>query len=276
MEFKIKKRGSATREFYTEEDYDASLKFSKIMLAQFGKFVKGIVLFGSSAREQGKGKSDIDILIIVDDVTILITPEIVDTYRIIVENAIVSVNPRLHITTLKLTSFWEYVRAGDPIAINILRDGYSIIDTGFFEPMQLLLKQGRIRPTQEAVWAYFVRSPATLHNSRWHILQATMDLYWAVIDSAHAALMKAGEIPPTPAHVATLLYDKFVRSKIIPKKYSDIMGSFYNMSRMILHREIKDVTPEEYSKYYRDAHDFVYAMKGIIEKQSFGEEKGKK
>lgn len=265
MQFKIKKRGTETKQFYTEEDYEAALKFSRVIIKEFGKFIKAIVLFGSSARQAKSKHSDIDIMLVIDDVSILITPEVVDTYRIIVENTILNVNQKIHATTLKLTSFWEYIRAGDPIAINILRDGYAIIDTGFFEPFQLLLRQGRIRPTQEAVWAYFVRSPATLHNSKWHIMQATLDLYWAVIDSAHAALMKAGMIPPTPAHVASMLTEKFVKSKILNKKYASTMQNFYNLSRMILHREIKEVSGSEYSKHLKDAEDFVAAMKEIVE-----------
>jgi len=110
-----------------------------------------------------------------------------------------------------MTSFWEYIRNGDPIAINILRDGVALIDTGFFEPLQVLLRRGRIRPTQESIWLYFIRAPNTLHNSKWHILQATLDIYWACVDACHAALMKIGETPPTPEHVADLLEDKLVK-----------------------------------------------------------------
>ena len=62
---------------------------------------------------------------------------------------------KLHITTLKFTSFWEYIRAGDPVGVNILREGMALIDSGFFEPMQQLLIQGKMRPSPEAVWVYF-------------------------------------------------------------------------------------------------------------------------
>ena len=48
---------------------------------------------------------------------------------------------------------------------------------------------------------YFGRAPITLRNSKWHLNQATIDLYWAVIDATHAALMKLGEIPPSPEHI---------------------------------------------------------------------------
>ena len=137
----------------------------------------------------------------------------------------------------------------------------------FFDPLQVLLKQGRIRPSPEAIWGYFIRAPATLTNSKWHITQATLDLYWAVIDAAHAALMRIGEIPPTPAHVADLIQDKLVRTKRVDSKYAKIMRNFYELSRKITHREIKEVSGDEYEKYLKDAKDFVDTMKKIVEEK---------
>ena len=177
------------------------------------------------------------------------------------------ISPRLHITTLKLTSFWDFIRQSDPLAVNILRDGFSIIDTGFFDPLQVLLKQGRIRPTEEAIWNYFVRAPATLQNSRWHLLQAALDLYWASLDACHAALMRKGEIPPTPEKVPEMMIALLVKKKVVSGRYADIMQEMYDLSRKILHREIREVTAEEYDRLYRNARDLVNEMQEIVEKK---------
>ncbi|MBW2999415.1 hypothetical protein KY339_01980, partial [Candidatus Woesearchaeota archaeon] len=183
-----------------------------------------------------------------------------------IQKIISEVSKRLHITSMRLTSFWEYVKSGDPVAINILRDGVAIIDSGFFEPLQALLKQGRIRPTSESVWSYFTRAPATLHNSKWHIMQATLDLYWAVIDAAHAALMRLKQIPPSPIHVADMLDEKMVKKKLLDKKYVETMRKFYNLSKMITHREIREIKGDEYEGYYKEAEEFVNVIKAFIEK----------
>jgi len=147
-----------------------------------------------------------------------------------------------------------------------LRDGVAIIDSGFFDPLQALLKKGRIRPTAESIWSYYVRSPNTLHNSKWHILQASIDLYWSVIDAAHAALMKLGEIPPTPDHVADMLEEKMVKKGLLEKHYVKVMRNFYKLMKMISHREIKEIKGEEYDRYFKIAEDFVRRMKKFIEK----------
>jgi len=140
-----------------------------------------------------------------------------------------------------------------------------LIDVGFFEPLQMLLNNGRIRPTPESVWTYFVRAPSTIENSKWHVTQAGLDLYWAVIDAAHAALMKVGEIPPSPKEVGNMIEEKFVKTKRLNKKYANIMREFYDLSKGIMHREIRYLSGDEYDGYLKKAQDFVEEIKLIVE-----------
>ncbi len=264
MEFKTDKRPRQNIEKYQKEHMDIAYKFAEKAYQEFATFVKAIVLFGSAAKDP-KSTGDIDILIVVDDLSVTLKPPVVQTYRIIVQKLITDISPRLHITTLKFTSFWDYVRSSDPVAVNILRDGVALIDTGFFEPLQLLLSQGRIRPTAESIWSYFVRAPATIQNSKWHLLQAALDLYWATIDAAHAALMRIGEIPPSPDHVADMLEEKLVKPRLLEPQYATTMRNFYGLMKAITHREKKEVTGTEYVKYLADAEKFVARMKLIVE-----------
>jgi len=264
MEFKTEKRPKKNIEKYSKENLDIAYKFTEKAYNEFGTFVKAIVLFGSAAKDP-QSKGDIDLLIVVDDLSVTLKPPIVQTYRIIVQKMISDISPRLHITTLKFTSFWDYVRSSDPVAINILRDGVALVDMGFFQPLQLLLSQGRIRPTAESIWSYFVRAPATIQNSKWHLLQAALDLYWAVIDAAHAALMRVGEIPPSPDHVADMMEEILVKRRLLEPKYATTMRNFYGLMKAITHRERKEVTGTEYVKYLADANEFVNRMKKIIE-----------
>lgn len=264
MKVEIDKKINPNLELYRKEDLDIAYGFTKDMHKELGTFLKAVVLFGSSARRKRKPESDLDIMIVVDDLSLNFSQELVEAYRIIVQKMIAKNSTRLHITSLRFSSFWEYVRNGDPIAVNILRDGLALIDTGFFEPLQILLRKGRIRPTEESIWNYYTRAPNTLHNAKWHILQGTTDLYWAVIDAAHAALMKHGSIPPSPDHVADLLQEKLVKHKLLEQKYVTIMRNFYRLSKMITHREINEIKGQEFDRYYQDAHEFVDRMRRFI------------
>ena len=167
MEFKIEKRGHYNIQKYKGPDIDIAHNFAKKIHKEIKDIVKAIVLFGSSARnEKTVYEKDIDILIIVDDLGTKISAELGEAYRIIVEKLVKQTSLRIHVTTIKFTNFWDYIRAGDPIGINMLRDGLPLYDEGFFEALQELLKQGRIRPTDESVWTYFARAPATITARR--------------------------------------------------------------------------------------------------------------
>ena len=273
MEFKVKKRDSPKKKEYDKTDMDIAYDFSKKLYKELGDFLKAVVLFGTATKKTYKTTGDIDILIIIDDVSIVLTSEVVEAYRIITEKIIAQTSKSIHVTTMRFTSFWEYIRAGDPIAINILREGVALIDIGFFDPMQRLLYQGRIRPTYESIYTYFSRAPITLSNSKWHTLQATIDLYWAVIDSAHAALMRLGEMPPTPAHVADMLEEKLVKPGHLEKRYIATMKKFYGLMKNITHREIKEIPGHDFDKYYKEAEAFVKRMREFLDRKNVEDKK---
>lgn len=270
MKFKIEKAKHPNISKYRQVDLRIATAFGNEVLKELKEYVKAIVLFGSTVKAEKPviaGEKDIDVLIIIDDVSTKITPEFVEAYRIIIRKVAIKHSKRLHITTLKFTNFWEYMRVGDPIGINMLRTALPLYDSGFFEPLQSLLRNGRIRPSQESVWTYFARAPTTLKNSRWHLLQATLDLYWGVIDSAHAALMSIGEIPPSPGHVADFMQKKLVKHRLIKAKYVETMRKFYNLSKLIVHRQIQEIKGQEFETYYKEAEEFIEEMRKLIDKK---------
>ncbi len=266
MDFRVQKKEHWNINKYNADDFKLSCRFADVLIKEAPGLLSSIVLFGSSARGDKKS-NDIDILLIVNDVSIILTPESSEAFRIIIEKSAGRISNKFHITTVKLSNFWDYLRLGDPIGLNMLRDGVPLYDSGIFEPAQQLLFQGKIRPSKEAIWVYAARSPNTLQNSQWHVLQATLDLYWAVSDSAHAALMSIGEMPPTPGHLADMLQEKFVKSGFLEKRYAEIMRNMHKIAKMIARREIQEVSGQAYDRYLKEAHDFVSVMKKIIENE---------
>jgi len=251
---------------FNSSEVDISYKFSKLMIEEFQDFIKAIVLFGSTSRKSNT-KGDIDVLIIVDDIMMQFDKAIVQGYRILTQSIVQKVSNKLHITTMRLTNFWEYIRAGDPIAVNILREGIAIRDTGFFTPLKVLLYQGKIKPSKESINNYISRSSHSINSSKNHVLAACIDLYWSVIDSAEAALMKVNEIPPGPSHVYAMIEKVFIQKGIIEKKYSIILQEFYHLNKAIEHNEITYIPGEQFSKYLHEAQDFVECMQKIVEKK---------
>ena len=269
MDFTIEKQEASEqqRERYPKDVLDIAYRYSKEVHEEFGELIKAIVLFGSAAKHTQTPDSDIDILMVLDDLSVVWSKELIETYRIISEKKIANISKRLHVTTIKLTTFWDHMRNGDAIGINILREGVALIDTGFFTPLQHLLGMGRIRPSAESVWNYFSKSEMTLHNSRNHLISASIDLYWACIDAAHAALMRVGVIPPSPEHVADMVEAKLVKPGHLEKSHVQTIRYFYKLYKSITHRKIDDIAGTQYEKYYASADDFVRAVKIFLEKK---------
>jgi len=274
MEFRIEKRKRDVDIHYPKEEFDIARDFATRVYKEFGGFIKSLVLFGSATKAPKLAKeADIDVLIILDDVSINLSRELTQTYRIIVEKILVDMKDgeRLHIQSMRLSSFWEYVRAGDPVAVNILRYGMALVDTGIFDPLQALLDNGRIRPTRESIYTYFTMAPASVTRSREHILSAMVDLYWASVDAAHAALMCLGEIPPSPDHVADMLESKMVRKGLLKHRYAKIMRNNYDVFKQIIHRQVRDVEGKEYDQFKDRTIEFVNEMRKFIEKKIFSQ-----
>jgi len=265
LDFSIHKKSAKTKNNYSANNIDLAYKFSKQIHDELGDLVKGIILFGSAAKKNQE-TNDIDILLIIDDVSIRLVPEIVQTYRIIIEKTVQKISNKLHVTSMKFTSFWEYIRAGDPIAINIIRDGYALYDTGFFEPIQILLLQGRIKPSQEALWSYYNRGQQFLATSQRRIIDAVLDLYWGAMDVAHSALMKINEVPVGPEDIPNLIEDKLVKNKLISKKIPWILRKLYSLNKKITNGKIQNITGEEFDLLLKETKEYFEEMEQFIKK----------
>jgi predicted nucleotidyltransferase/uncharacterized protein (UPF0332 family) len=263
MKFNIDKKENPNKDSYSKHDTDIAFDFSKKVVKEFGTFIKTIALFGSTARNDSNSH-DIDILIVVDDVSIKLSSDITESYKIILEKIIVETSKKLHVTTLKMTNFWDYVRKGDPLGLNILRDGVALYDIGLFEPLRELLAEGRISPSKETINIYTNKAITSMFNSRNHLIRATLDLYWAVIDISHAVLMQENVLPQSPAKVAESLNDILVKNKKLEAKYITIMRKFYQVSREIIHNEKALVTGQEYDRYLKEAQIYIDRMKKIL------------
>jgi len=256
------------REFHGDkEDYAYAKKFAEKVKFEAPELVHSIVLFGSAARSTWKEKiyaKDIDILIIVNDNIQILNKEVIAAFRVIVQSTASAISKRFHINNLRLTEFMDFVRNGDPIAINMLRDGIPLLDDGFFFPLKMLLERGQIKPSEENVWVYHMRAPITVQSAKWHMLQATIDLYWAVIDAAHAGLLSMGLVPYHPQHLSELLREKIIKKGHLHKRHAAIVDKYYRLQSDILKRKLRQVSGKEFDAYEREVKGFIEDMKTFV------------
>ena len=83
-----------------------------------------------------------------------------------------------------------------------------------------------------------------------------LDLYWSAIDATHAALMRIGEVPPSPEFAAEMLREKMVKKGYLSSKQALLMNDLYFLSRRILHNEINKISGREYDKYKERTEEY--------------------
>lgn len=259
------KRDELRKSNVADKDYKIAYDFAAKVYKQFGPVVLSVVLFGSAAKGTPKPESDIDLIIVIDNVSMVWDEEVVSWYREELFKIIKSDPNRdkLHINTVTLSAFWDNVKAGDPAIINMLRYGVALLDLGFFEPLKYLLIQGRIRPTPEAVFTVLTRVPMHMLRARIKTLSALDDLHWAMVDSAHAALMIKNQTPPSPEHVPALLMEVFVKNKKLDKHYVDWFVELYTIAHDIKNHRIHHISGEDYEKWYKRANEFTKVMEKL-------------
>ncbi len=234
---------------------------------KFDKIIKAVILFGSQAKSTAVSGSDIDIIIIVDDAAIKWDQELIAWYREELAK-IIRRNPYkkdLHINTVKLTTWWQDLLKGDPVIINILRYGESLIDFGgFFLPLKILLQQGKIRSTPEAIYTALQRTPLHIARSKASEMNSIEGLYWAMVDSSHAVLMAIGETPPSPEQISILLKRNFVDKGRLKMKYVVMYRDLYLLHRRIVHGEISDLKGIEIDEWQKKTEVFVQIMAKLV------------
>ncbi|MEK6895078.1 MAG: nucleotidyltransferase domain-containing protein [Nanoarchaeota archaeon] len=259
---------------HLRDEHEIAMDFAVKVYKKFDKSVKAIVLFGSAAKKMMKVGSDIDVIIVIDDVAIKWDQELIAWYREELE-LIINANPyskNLHINTVKLSTWWEDLMRGDPVVTNVLRYGEALIDLGgFFDPLKFLLIEGKIRSTPEAVYSSLQRAPLHLARSKAAELGVLDGIYWCMIDSAHAALMASDISPPSPEHIAIDLKETFVDANQLDIKYVTWFKDLLFLYKQIIHGERHEVKGADLDMWQERAEEFLDVMarlvKDIIEKK---------
>jgi predicted nucleotidyltransferase len=262
---RVNLKNAPSLEFRT--DSEIALDFATKAYERFNKIIKSIVLFGSATKQTATATSDIDIILILDDVAIKWDPELIAWYREELEK-LLRKNPyrkELHINTIKLSTWWEDLIRGDPVVINVIRYGESLIDfAGFFEPLKYLLITGKIKSTPEAIHAALQRAPQHFNRSKVAELNAIEGLYWAMVDSAHAALIAANVMPPSPEHIPIDLKETFVIYNKLKMDYVSWFRELHILHKKITHGEITDLKGVEIDDWQDKTQDFITTMAKLV------------
>jgi len=246
---------------------EIAMDFATKLYQRFDKLIKSVVLFGSVSKKTAAAGSDIDIILILDDLTVKFDQELIAWYRTELEK-VIKKNPYksdLHVNTIKLSTWWEDLLRGDPVVINIIRDGRTLIDFGgFFEPLKHLLIQGKIKSTPEAIYSLLQRAPTHIARSRVAELNCVEGLFWSMVDSAQAALIAAGATPSSPEHLPIDLKEVFVNAGSLKMKYVVWYRDLLMLHKKIAHGHITDLKGQEIDDWQKRSEEFLKVMVDLV------------
>lgn len=265
MDFEQKNNMGRNEENYHIENLRLVREFSKELILEMKSLVKSIVLFGSNNKNTMTKNSDIDIMIVLDNISVFVSDELREAYNIIVNKLVSNNSSKFHIMTVNLSDLWDMARKGDPVFVNILRHGVCIFDTNLIEAMQYLLEIGKIRPSFETVNNYMARSEVLLDETKKHLQDAILDLYYSVVDMVHATLMIKKQMPPSPKDMPRIFKDVFKKEKIV--SFSKVIDEFYKIAKDIEHGKVQNIDGKYYDELKKKAFDLVKTFKNYNQEE---------
>ncbi len=250
-----------------ERRMEAAKEFSDKLEEKLGDKLKVVAVWGSVPKGEHGYDSDIDTLVILDDTKLREdVPE--DARKKIqqkVTEAAKETDDRITIQYFPfLTEFWDSLRKGEPLAIEAVRNGEPVYDTGIFMPAKRLLQRGKIEATQESVSkrlklaaAGYKKAEKNFKSSIPHKLEQVM------ANAGQAPIMLEGKTPPPKEKVPEVLDEMFVENELLEDEYIEIAEELYDFGDLG-EKEPEKVTGEAVEKHLEKADDFVRRMHQLV------------
>ncbi|PSH01415.1 MAG: hypothetical protein BRC27_02260, partial [Nanohaloarchaea archaeon SW_10_44_10] len=163
-----------------------------------------------------------------------------------------------------LTEFWDSLRKGEPLAIEAVRNGEPVYDTGIFMPAKRLLQRGKIKATRESVKKRLKMAAAGYKKAEKNMKQSIPHKIEQVMANAgQAPIMLVGKNPPPKEKVPETLEEMFVEKEMLEEKYVGIAQELYDFGNKG-EKNSQEVTGEEVEEHLDKADDFVRRMHKLV------------
>lgn len=244
-----------------------------MVMKKFEKYVISYVLAGSLIRGQATEESDVDTFVVIDDtdVTRMTAAELRSRLRNMIwgmsEEAgqVAGVRNKLNVQIYILTEMWDSIRSANAVIFTFLRDGVPLYDRGMFQPWKMLLKQGKIVPTPEAVDSYIKSGKQILDRTKFKLKEIALeDFFWSCLTPSQGVLMMAG-IPPTdPKETPSAMREHLVKNNLLEEKWVKILEDILQLRKDIEHGKIKDVTAKQVEETFNNAEKFLERLDKLV------------
>lgn len=246
-----------------------------LVLRKFEKYVASYVIGGSLVRGTAGKDSDVDVFVVIDDTDVkrMSRVELLERLRGMIyefireANALAAVKNVLNVQVYLLTDFWQSVKDAHPVMFTFIRDGIPLYDRGTFIPWKLLLKMGRIKPSQEAIDLYMKQGEQTDEFVKRRLLDAMVDIYYGIVTPTQAMMMLAGEAPSVPKTIVEDIRKIFVQNeKIMSEKDLKILEKAVHLFKQYEYGKLKEYPGAEIDTFLKESKAYNTMLKELRKK----------
>lgn len=255
------------REKSQERRIEAVEEFSDKLNEKLEDKVKVVAVWGSVPKGEHGYDSDIDTLVILDDTKLKkdVPDDAKKKIRKKVTDLAKDTDERITIQYFPfLTDFWDSLRKGEPLAIEAIRNGESVYDTGIFMPAKRLLERGKISGTQESVKKRLKMAAAGYKKAEKNFKSSIPHkLEQAMANAGQAPIMLSGKAPPAKENVPDTLEEMFVDQGMLEEEYVEIGRDIYEFADTG-EKEPDEITGQAVEEHLEKTDDFVRRMHKLV------------
>jgi len=258
------------------------LKIANELIKKYDGLIKAIWTYGSYSRGDAKPSSDIDIMILIDDVTqkinIIKQNEIYLFSKFISEKMMSDnkIKNEIHLQPPKtLTDWWDLLRSGEPWVFTGMRDSKIIYDpSGFVEPIKRLLIRGSLHGTKEKGFALLKRAKNKYEKLRKKMMIDVMSkILNSMVETTQAVLIYYGEAPVYEDELVEKLRD-LVKKKLIKETNVLYLEDIYRVNKLIENGDIRTIKVKDIERYISRGMKFIESMEKLFERLEIKKKKG--
>lgn len=177
-------------------------------------------------------------------------------------------NVKFQFTLYDITDYWDRLKSMDVKLYSEMRLSIILYDpSGFFAPLKILLIQGKIPCTREAVQVIMKESPEKIlkvHNELKR--EIISSLYNLTIDAGQAPIVLVGHDPPIPRDVPGELERIFVKRKMLNATSVKICADIIKYYKDVEHGRITVISGKDLHVFLEASEIFIKDMEELMKK----------
>ncbi|MBI5148791.1 hypothetical protein HZA33_03865 [Candidatus Pacearchaeota archaeon] len=243
--------------------FDALKEFCSSLLRHHRKFIKAIWLL--RAEEAMKSK-DFTLIVLLDDFkSDYIVKKKIELVAAETEKKLAEkYNFKIHVGFSMLSDYFEAIMLNKIDVFSEINASEALFDpTGFFLPLQELVRRGKIHGTKENLLHLILNVKERIKRVSDFKIEILSSLYAAIIDAGQAPLIAGNFSIPLQKEVAIELERNFARRKMLDRRFIEIYNELVHYYKDYEYGKIKEINGELLDLFLKKARLFIERMEEL-------------